>query len=151
MSDQIGQGQFGKVFLATKVDNPSVHFGCKMVSTQNKTPKQVANMEKEALILSRFDHPNIIRLHQAVRTPNNIYLLTDYCDQGDLKNFMRKHAPHCGEQDGKGIFRFTEGEARYVVGQVIEAMKYLNARNIVHRDIKIDNILVKTKTQPMQF
>ena len=48
-------------------------------------------MEREAIILSRFEHPNIIKLKQAVKTANNIYLFTEYCDYGDLKTFIKKN------------------------------------------------------------
>jgi len=50
----------------------------------------VAELEREVEILRQLDHPNIIKLHQALRTQNNLYLFTDYCDQGDLKGFMQK-------------------------------------------------------------
>ncbi len=95
-------------------------------------------MESEALILRQLsEHPGVIKMHQAVKTINNLYLFTDYCDQGDLKSFMRKNK--------QTTARFNEYEARYIVSQVVEGMKYLNLHNIVHRDIKTDNILVKTK------
>jgi len=42
----------------------------------------------------------------------------------------------------------TESEARYIISQVVESLKFLNLHNIIHRDIKIDNILVKTKASP---
>jgi serine/threonine protein kinase len=92
-------------------------------------------MEKEALMMRNLDHPNIIRLHQASRTQNNLYLFTDYCDQGDLKGFMKKVcleriAPFAMSKD-KGLFppssyRFEEREARYILSQVVEGMKFLN-------------------------
>ena len=98
--------------------------------------------------MSRLDHPNIIRLHRALRTKNTIYLITEYCDQGDLKSFLRKYiltrkTRYGCPQDDKSYL--TESEARVVISQVVESMEFLNLNNIVHRDIKIDNILVKSR------
>ena len=50
-------------------------------------------MEREVEILTRLNHPCIIKLHCTLRTANNLYLITDYCDEGDLKQFMKKYFP----------------------------------------------------------
>ncbi len=105
---------------------------CKVISLTGKTAKQIDEMEKEALMMRNLDHPNIIRLHQASRTKNNLYLFTDYCDQGDLKGFMKrvcsKRLPLIINQDNKASssFRFKEHEARYIMTHVVEGMKFLN-------------------------
>jgi serine/threonine protein kinase len=112
------------------------------VSIENKKPREIAEMEKEVEILHKLSHPNIIRLHKALRTRNNLYLFTDYCDKGDLKTFIKSIGM---QEDGRIGGRLSESEARYVISQVVESMKFLNQHNIVHRDIKIDNILVKSK------
>ena len=62
LNEQIGQGQFGKVYLAEKLSRKDERYACKMVSIQNKSEAQVEQMEREAIILSQFDHPNIIKL-----------------------------------------------------------------------------------------
>jgi serine/threonine protein kinase len=86
--DKIGQGQFGKVFIAQRREHFFSHMrghvgnltACKVISLHGKTRKQIDDMEKEALMMRNLDHPNIIRLLQASRTQNNLYLFTDYCD-----------------------------------------------------------------------
>lgn len=87
--DKIGQGQFGKVYISQRREHyfshhaknhPAYLTACKVISLQGKTRKQIDEMEKEALMMRNLDHPNIIRLHQASRTQNNLYLFTDYCD-----------------------------------------------------------------------
>ena len=87
--DKIGQGQFGKVYISQRREHyfsphsknhPGYLTACKVISLQGKTRKQIDEMEKEALMMRNLDHPNIIRLHQASRTQNNLYLFTDYCD-----------------------------------------------------------------------
>jgi serine/threonine protein kinase len=96
--EKIGQGQFGKVYISQRREHYFSHFrghpgyltACKVINLHGKTRKQIDDMEKEALMMRNLDHPNIIRLHQASRTQNNLYLFTDYCDQGDLKGFMKR-------------------------------------------------------------
>ena len=148
--ETIGKGQFGHVCLAKKRGEPHMRessqvYACKVVSIRNKSPRQIVEMEKEVQILSRLEHPNIIKLHQALRTQNNLYLFMDYCDEGDLKGFIRK-VESIRRADGQGERpQLTEQEARYVISQVVESMRFLNLHNIVHRDLKIDNILVRRK------
>ena len=71
--EKIGQGQFGKVYLAQRRElyfatnnNYSLTqdmVACKIISFANKSDKQIDDMEKEALMMRNLDHPNIIRLH----------------------------------------------------------------------------------------
>lgn len=105
-------------------------------------------MEREAEILSKLEHPNIIKLHHALKTNNNFYLIMDHCDHGDLKSFLNKFYKRNDQESKNSLFdlpRMPENDARYVITHVAEGLKFLNTHNIVHRDIKIDNILVKKK------
>ncbi len=97
----IGKGQFGKVHIAQKIEDylrnrdekreSNTLYACKTISLQGKNSKQIEEIEREAEVMSRLNHPNIIRLNKALRTKNTIYLITEYCDQGDLKTFLKKY------------------------------------------------------------
>ena len=50
----------------------------------------ITELEREVDIMSGLSHPNIIRLFSALKTENNLYIFTDYCDEGDLKGFIKK-------------------------------------------------------------
>jgi serine/threonine protein kinase len=58
----------------------AVLYACKVVPTARKNPRQIVEMEREVEILRQLNHPNIIRLHCSLKTTNNLYLFTDYCD-----------------------------------------------------------------------
>jgi len=88
--------------------------------------------------LSGGGHPSIVRFYKALQTANNLYLFMEYCDKGDLKEFIATRAPLTG--------KLPEHEARFILCQVLCGLKHLKDRSgIMHRDIKLDNILVKSK------
>lgn len=96
----------------------------------------MAEIEKEVEILSNLNHPNIIKLHTSLKTKNNLYLFFELCDIGDLKTFVKK---------GSSLQppRLPEREAKYIMTQIVGGMQYLNSKKVVHRDLKLENILVK--------
>ncbi len=94
-------------------------------------------------MLERLSHSNIIKLHYSRKTANNLYLFLDYCEEGDLSKFIKTLSGCNSEFKNKP--RIQENEARYIINHVISGLLYLIENNIVHRDLKMDNILVKRK------
>ena len=76
------------------------------------------------------------------RTKSATYLFMEYCSEGDLKKFIPNfnNSMVYRQQGGKSIL--NERDARYVVKQVVDGLKYLRSELIIHRDIKLENILV---------
>lgn len=87
-------------------------------------------LESEIEVLSKCDNPNIIKLYDIKKTPNNIYLFLEYCDSGSLFDYM-KSSPD-----------MTENEAMDIFLQILNAFKTLSEKKIMHRDLKLDNILI---------
>ena len=96
-------------------------------------------------MLERLNHPNIIKLHHSRKTTNNLYLFMDYCEEGDLTTFVKTLFNSSELRTFGGKPRVDENQARYIIGHVLHGLVYLIENNIVHRDIKMDNILVKRK------
>jgi len=71
-------------------------------------------------------------MHYATRTPNNLYMFLEHCNDGDLGVLLKKRS-------GK----ITESEAVVYFRQITEGFKALHDMNIIHRDIKPANILLK--------
>ena len=88
------------------------------------------NILKEKTVIN---NENIIQLHDLIETQNNIYMMMEYCNGGDLNKLL--------EQRG----RFTEGEARFVMSSIIEGYSAIHKLNVVHRDLKLENILLHFK------
>jgi serine/threonine protein kinase len=132
--EQIGKGAFGEVYLAQKDGEPDQLYAVKVVN--NKKIKELSsgiiNLDREIGILQDINHEHIIKLHLVIYTENNNYLVMEYCESNFSKVLQNVK--------DKG---FNETEALYYLKQIINAMKYLHTKNIMHQDIKPANILIK--------
>jgi len=114
----LGKSAFGGVFLTSKQDTKE-----KFVS------KQID--KREIAILKDINHENIIKLYEVKETPNYFYLVTEYCNGGALSYHLEKY-----QKKYNGIF------SEKLVQYLVSAVKYLHDKRIIHRNIKLDNILV---------
>lgn len=89
-------------------------------------------VKRETTILKSVNHPNIVRLLNANRTANSIYLFLEFCPDGDLRKFMLS----------KETKRISELESIIFLKHIAEGFKELFSRKIIHRDIKPENILL---------
>ncbi|GLG92961.1 Calcium/calmodulin-dependent protein kinase type II alpha chain [Gryllus bimaculatus] len=99
----------------------------------DKTKLDEENLKKifrEIQIMSKLRHPHIIRLYQVMETDKMIYLVTEFASGGEIFDYLVS----------KG--RMSEKEARRVFHQIVAAVSYCHKRNIVHRDLKAENLLL---------
>ncbi|KAI1889829.1 hypothetical protein AGOR_G00166960 [Albula goreensis] len=89
-------------------------------------------LEREVSILKRVNHGHIIHLEEVFETPRRMYMVTELCEGGELKEILKKKK------------QFTEEETRHIIHSLAEATVYLHKKDIVHRDLKLENILVKS-------
>ena len=88
---------------------------------------------QEVYILKRTRHRNVVRLFETFETNQHILFVIEMCSGGDLLNYVRKRR------------RLKEDVAKYLFKQIVEGLQYCHWKNIVHRDIKLDNVLVTEK------
>uniref|UniRef100_A0A3B3YJB8 Protein kinase domain-containing protein n=1 Tax=Poecilia mexicana TaxID=48701 RepID=A0A3B3YJB8_9TELE len=88
-------------------------------------------LDNEINILKQVDHAHIIHLEVTYNTPTKICLVTELCRGGTLKQQLHQKK------------FFTEDETRKIIYCLADAVVYLHKRDIVHRDLKLENILVK--------
>lgn len=90
---------------------------------------------REIMILKQCQHENIVRLREVVvgKSLDSIFLVMDFCEQ-DLASVLDNMSKP-----------FTESEVKCITLQVLKALKYLHERYIIHRDLKVSNLLMTDK------
>jgi len=126
----IGKGAFAEVFKGVH-QTTHEEVAIKMMSRAKARDEEIL-IEKEIRILKELNNSNIVRFLDYQKTQNHYYLIFEFCKHGDLDHFIRDF------YNGK----VPEIEAQKFVQQIIEGIKAMKAKNIVHRDLKLANILV---------
>ncbi|CAI2362883.1 unnamed protein product [Moneuplotes crassus] len=98
----------------------------------SRSQRYLKSLRREIEIHSRLKHPNILSMHGWFKDHKRVFIILEYCAEGDLFTYMT-------EQPGR---RFPEEVSANYIKQIAEALLYLHSKNIIHRDIKPENILV---------
>ena len=129
MRKSIGTGAFGTVRLCVHKATRQTR-ACTILK---KAQQDLKSLQEEVEILSKLSHPNIMQLYEVYNDKTNFYIVTEFCQGGDLFDAISK----------KG--NFNENEASKIMKQVLSAITYSHQNNIVHRDLKPENILLDDK------
>ena len=136
----LGRGTFGEVFLTTKEGQSEVYATKKMDREYADNPKVSKYLQNEIDILKELNHKNIVRLIDVKITQSHYYLIMEFCNGGSLSDCLKKYQEKLNKP-------FTEEIVQHLMRQIIDGIKYIHNRNIVHRDLKLDNILVNFKSE----
>jgi calcium-dependent protein kinase len=126
----IGEGGFGKVYEVQNKET-SQFYACKKVSKVN-----VIDLEKfrnEISIMSKADHPNIVKLYEIYESNRSLYLIMELCRGGELFKRITHRALK------KNMY--TEKDAAEIIQQIVSAVEYCHNNGICHRDLKPENVL----------
>ena len=129
----IGKGAFGKVTLGMHkltgkyVAIKSIDKDCLKDDFSKK------KVLREIYILKKIKHVNVIRLLEVFETPKHVLIVMEYASGGDLLHCVKSRG-HLTEEESIPIFR-----------QVVYGLAHIHSRNILHRDIKLDNILIDSE------
>ena len=143
---QIGTGSFGDVWKGTRSSFPcavKVLHGVNLFLPLHgniKSEKQ-ENFERECKFLERLNHPNIVRYLQTYIHPHygKTLLAMELMDE-NLSNFLERHWKKYDK-------RLRECIQMKIIKNVAQALKYLHAKRIIHRDLSSNNILLSGSTQ----
>lgn len=125
----IGEGTFGKVYLAQRCDTGD-QLVVKQIRIDEAKPEMVEQFLEEVRVLSRLEHPNIVRYLGATRKQEHLNIYLEYMAGGSLASMLKRYGP------------FPEPLIRRYTKQILEGLEYLHYREIIHRDLKGANILV---------
>ena len=126
----LGIGSFGKVKLAEHIET-GLHVAIKILNMNKVLSSEMKDkMMREISILRMFSHPHVIHLYEIITTPSEIYLVMEYCPNGELFDFI--------VSSGK----LPEDEARKVFQQIVGGIEYCHLHKVSHRDLKPENILL---------
>lgn len=129
VTEVIGKGGFGTVLKGTSLDTGE-YVAVKQIDKFMIDAIQLPGIKKEAEILKRLNHPNIVKIYSFMETPNTLYFVLEYVEHGSLAGLLKKY----GVFPEHLIASYTE--------QMLHGLKYLHEEGIIHRDIKGDNILI---------
>ncbi|NWQ89927.1 NEK5 kinase, partial [Burhinus bistriatus] len=128
---KIGEGSFGKIFLAEgKVDNKQCVV--KEISLTKMPVKEKEASQKEVVLLAKMKHANIVTFYGSLQEKNKLYIVMEYCDGGDLmKRINMQH----------GVL-FDEDQILSWFVQISLGLKHIHDKKILHRDVKAQNIFL---------
>ncbi|CDK24561.1 unnamed protein product [Kuraishia capsulata CBS 1993] len=151
---EIGRGSFANVYKGyDRVTNQPVAIKSVIKSRLKNNKKLIENLEIEISILKNMKHPHIVGLLEHHNTPDHIHLIMEYCSLGDLSYFIRKRDQLVQTHPliSSILERYpsppnSHGLNKVILGnflkQLASALEFLRDQNLVHRDIKPQNLLL---------
>lgn len=137
---RLGKGRFSHVFLVTE-RMTGINFAVKSIKKTliDENPQNMIALCDEITILRKLDHPNILKLHKVYESKKRIHMVLNYVEGGDLLTLVK---------NTKNISENTIAKFSY---KLLEVLDYLKSENIAHRDIKLENILISSKDNELDF
>ena len=126
----IGQGAFGEVYKGVENKTKEIRAIKKIAKAKIKNPQRFFN---EIMALKTLDHPNVIKLYESFEDKENVYLVQEFCDGGELFDYIV-------EQD-----HLTEHEAALLFKEILLSLVYCHKNKICHRDLKPENFMLSKK------
>ncbi|CAL8234398.1 unnamed protein product [Boreogadus saida] len=127
--ETLGKGTYGKVKKAKERSGRMV--AIKSIRKEKiKDEQDLVHIRREIEIMSSLSHPHIITIYEVFENKDKIVIVMEYASRGDLYDYI------CETQ------KISEREARHFFRQIVSAVHYCHQNGIVHRDLKLENILL---------
>ncbi|NP_001121499.1 NUAK family SNF1-like kinase 2 [Xenopus tropicalis] len=127
--ETLGKGTYGRVKRAR--DSQGREVAIKSIRKDRiKDEQDMLHIRRETEIMSSLCHPHIISIYEVFENSSKIVIVMEYASQGDLYDYISERQ------------RLSDHEARRFFRQIVSAVQYCHANGIVHRDLKLENILL---------
>ena len=134
----LGQGAFGKVQLAwQRITGRAVAVKSYSIAMKSN-PEMFSQIKSELKLMSRFNHPCVIRLLETISNQSQTHAVMEYVQGQSLKALVRRHR-HARRHPHAEVGGLDETSCAYIFSQLTAGLAHVHARNVVHRDIKLDN------------
>ena len=130
---ELGKGSYGKVYTVRSYIDDNEYVMKKMELNHLK-PKQQRECYREVSILKKVNHPNIIKYYSSFLEQENLYIIMEYAENGDLFSLIKHYKRH------KKLFE--EFDIWRIASEILNGLHYLHTHNIIHRDIKCLNLFI---------
>ena len=140
LGKRIGQGSFGEVYLTTRKGYDKLYATKKISKQKIEVPSIKKHFLDEIEILKTLNHKNIIKLETIRQSQNNFYIICEYYNGGGLYDCLKQYKIRYGRP-------FPENIVQHFMRQIIDALVYLHQRKIIHRDLKLENLLINYESE----
>ena len=132
----MGAGTFGTVHKVCLKSNKLIHRAMKIIP-KSSLIEGLDNLRiiDEIKILKTLDHPNIMKLYEFFIDDENYYIVSELCEEGDLLGKIQK------------IGTMNQIVVKVIMEQILNAVAYLHSKNVMHGDIKLENVLLYRASQ----
>lgn len=129
---ELGSGSFASVYKVVEKSS-GIILAMKCLSKKFlEKKKMLSYAQSEIEIMKELDHPFILKLYYSITNEFCIYLILEYCEQGDLESIMEK----------KGI---SEVQSKFYLAEILLALEYLHSKGVIYRDLKPANVLIDSQ------
>ncbi|XP_078210366.1 serine/threonine-protein kinase Nek11 isoform X2 [Callithrix jacchus] len=137
LQQKLGSGSFGTVYLVSdkKAKQGEELKVLKEISVGELNPNETVQANLEAQLLSKLDHPAIVKFHASFVEQDNFCIITEYCEGRDLDYKIQEY-----KEAGK---LFPENQIIEWFIQLLLGVDYMHERRILHRDLKSKNVFLK--------
>ncbi|NXL45591.1 NEK11 kinase, partial [Podilymbus podiceps] len=134
---KLGNGSFGSVYVVSdrKAKQGEGLKVLKEISIGDLKPNETVEANLEAQLLSKLDHPAIVKFYASFVERDSFCIITEYCEGGDLDFKIQEY-----KESGK---MFTQRQITDWFIQLLLGVNYMHERRILHRDLKTKNIFLK--------
>ncbi|KAJ8663003.1 hypothetical protein O0I10_001180 [Lichtheimia ornata] len=131
----LGQGTFGQVKKVQDKDNPSDMYACKTINLEKFKDENTSlrMLYTEVCIQMELQkHPCVLKVERVLESRTELFIIMEYGKDGDLFEYLQKN-------------QATEDEIRIIFDQIFHAVAFMHANKVVHRDLKLENVIVMNK------